>query len=446
MKTHTIFGVCLLIISFLLVGIHLGYAQDEGSTSIFTKFTETFDGYVKNETAARLNEFDRFTKIENSLELKYSRRFGEHFGATLTGLAVYDAVYDVEGDLKVEDEDDYRTYLELREAIVNMTFGNVDLSLGKQQVVWGKTDGFRVLDVVNPLDLKEFILADFLDSRIPLWLGKIDYYFTPEFSLEALIIPDLRFTEPAQAGSEYAFAPPDFPPGIMPVITPVKEPDESFKNTEYGVQFTGLSKGWDFTLNYLYTWDDDPIMKTLLVRCADRCPGTLIISPEHERMHIVGGSFANVFWDTVVRGELAAHIGKYFAVDDLTVPEMVVEKTLLSYALALERKIFDISWTLQFLQETILDYEDAITEDQTDTKFTLRGAKDFMNETLNIVLFTVYGTNEGEFLIRPSVEYAITDSIKIKGGADIFAGGREDSLFGQFDKKDRLYVELKYSF
>lgn len=421
----------------------IGHAQDDEDTNtLFMEFKDAFDGYLKNATAVRADEFDRFVKIENSFELGYSKRLTDMLGITLKGLAVYDAVYDVEEDLHVENEKDYRANLDLREAFVDLTFDKLDLRLGKQQVVWGKTDGFRVLDTVNPLNYKEFVLSDFLDARIPLWMGKVEYYFNTDFSLQALAIPEMQFFEQAKAGSEYELSVLSVPEGIRAMINAPEEPEESFENTEYGLKFTGFYKGWDFTLNYLYSWDDVPIIKKSL----DMATGTLTVSPEHERLHIVGGSFANVFWDAVIRGELAAKIGQYFSVDDPAVPDMVVEKTLLSYALAFERDLFDISWLMQILQETILDYDDDITDDQVDTKITLRGTKNFMNETLEVVVSTIYGVNETEFLIRPSIKYDITDSTKIKVGADFFEGGSSDAMFGQFDKKDRLYVELKYSF
>jgi hypothetical protein len=98
-------------------------------------------------------------------------------------------------------------------------------------------------------------------------------------------------------------------------------------------------------------------------------------------------------------------------------------------------------------------------------KFVMRFPKGIIAVILGITLFLGYflpqvtfntdtddflppsdGLNEGEFLLQPSVEYAINDSTKIKVGADLFEGGNEESLIGQFDDKDRLYVELKYSF
>jgi hypothetical protein len=325
---------------------------------------------------------------------------------------------------------------------VDLTLGDFDLRLGRQQVIWGKTDGFRITDLVNPLDLREFGLADFLDSKIPLWMAKIDWYFSMDYALQCLIIPDLQFIELARAGSEYAFALPAIPLGMRPVINETKEPETSVENTEFGLKISGYYEGWDFTLNYLYTWDDTPTVKKM----PDIHTGTLTVSPEHERLHIAGGTMATVLWDAVVRAEIAAHLGKYFSVSDLTVPGMVVDKTFLSYALAWERDLFDITWLVQFLQEVILDYEDAITDDEVNTRITLRGSKLFINDTLEVALSAAYGLNDGEFLLRPSMTYDITDGLEIKGGIDLFEGGNEQSLIGQFDDRDRFYLELKYSF
>ena len=241
MKKQLIFWCIGLTI--LLFGQQPGYAQDDESESVFATFKDTFDGYLKNATAARLDELDRFVKIENSVELKYSNWLTDHIGVTLTGLAVYDAVYDVEDDLEVEDEEDYRAYVDLREGFLDLTFGKIDLRIGKQQVVWGSTDGFRVTDVVNPLDLREFGLAEFLDARIPLWMGKIDYYLTTDFSLQALIIPEMQFVEPAHAGSEYAFGPPEIPQGFLPIINAVEEPDVLVGEIEaLGVEAHGIGQ------------------------------------------------------------------------------------------------------------------------------------------------------------------------------------------------------------
>jgi len=69
----------------------------------------------------------------------------------------------------------------LREAFVTNSFNLDDnrqlfLKLGRQQVVWGRTDLFRVLDVINPVDFSRNNIYDELqDIRIPMWIAQAEY-------------------------------------------------------------------------------------------------------------------------------------------------------------------------------------------------------------------------------------------------------------------------------
>lgn len=69
----------------------------------------------------------------------------------------------------------------LREAFVTNTFDvgdgkQVFLKLGRQQVVWGRTDLFRVLDVINPVDYsRNNIYDEMQDIRIPMWIATGEY-------------------------------------------------------------------------------------------------------------------------------------------------------------------------------------------------------------------------------------------------------------------------------
>lgn len=51
-----------------------------------------------------------------------------------------------------------------------------NIKVGKQQVVWGRSDLFRVLDVINPMDFsRNSIYDEFEDIRIPLWILQGNY-------------------------------------------------------------------------------------------------------------------------------------------------------------------------------------------------------------------------------------------------------------------------------
>jgi hypothetical protein len=77
---------------------------------------------------------------------------------------------------------------------------DLSLRIGKQQVVWGESDLFRSIDVVNPLDVRQngFVGEDFADFREPLWIAKALYNFGDvasfwnEAGLEAFFSPNSR--------------------------------------------------------------------------------------------------------------------------------------------------------------------------------------------------------------------------------------------------------------
>ncbi len=65
----------------------------------------------------------------------------------------------------------------------------INFRVGRQQVVWGRTDLFRVLDQINPIDFSiQNIYEEFEDSRIPLGI------FSAEWRLGATnMFEDLNF-------------------------------------------------------------------------------------------------------------------------------------------------------------------------------------------------------------------------------------------------------------
>jgi len=123
-------------------------------------------GYLKNETSIHTHSPHDVTKIKNifHLELKYT--FNNNLKLFTLGRVFWDSDNDIKDD---KDLESWEFYMDLR-------LKDFDLRVGRQQVVWGEADGLRINDIINPQDFKEFILQDYIDSRIPLWMGKIDYY------------------------------------------------------------------------------------------------------------------------------------------------------------------------------------------------------------------------------------------------------------------------------
>lgn len=64
----------------------------------------------------------------------------------------------------------------IREFYVDAEIGDLWLRIGKQQIVWGKTDFFRMQDIINPVDFGSHLFFDsFEDIRIPQWIASFQY-------------------------------------------------------------------------------------------------------------------------------------------------------------------------------------------------------------------------------------------------------------------------------
>jgi len=179
-----------------------------------------------------------------------------------------------------------------RELYVDIHLGNLDLRLGKQQVVWGETDGLRLMDVVNPSDWqREFILRDsdegYESTRIPLWLIKAEYFFDKpwfgglliDHSIEIIINPcdnevnrfnigggntkdmDNRYVSTVgdftNEGGAWAFPHPKFPSWYQASLTD-KRPNGEW---EFGARFRGAINEWYFSLNAWYGIQHMPVWK-----------------------------------------------------------------------------------------------------------------------------------------------------------------------------------------
>ncbi|MDX1778021.1 MAG: DUF1302 family protein, partial [Thermodesulfobacteriota bacterium] len=76
------------------------------------------------------------------------------------------------GDPRRRYRDDFHNQRQediLREFYFDYHSNDWEIRIGKQMIVWGEIDGFRLLDLVNPFDLRQFILDEYEDSRIPQW-------------------------------------------------------------------------------------------------------------------------------------------------------------------------------------------------------------------------------------------------------------------------------------
>ena len=433
----------------LLILVKPLWAGSEEETSIWENFE--LNGYLENENSFRLHSPNHFSKIQNLLQLEVQGQPKDWLELYMLTWAMYDAAYDIYPDDYPDPvREEYRTNFSgkgvfdqvFRELYAQIFMDNVSLKLGRQQVVWGEAIGLRITDVVNPQDFREFILDDFIDSRIPLWMAKAELY-KDDWTLELLWIPFFEPDRPALPGSEWewTFDRIRSPPGVTVVEKTPDTPADSLENSELGGRILGLLGGWDLAASYLYGWDRRSARHTRF----DPRTFTLTVEPRFHRAHVFGLTLANAFGPFVPRAEISYHIGKYFNTLDRTDPDGVVKKPYLYYMVGTDYKISDYLFNLQFIQKVTRDYSEQIFEDEVQNNVSLWVQAKFFHETLRPEILILYSANDGSWLIRPKVAYELTDHVITTVGSDIITGSPKD-FFGQFDSNDRIYVEIKYSF
>jgi len=401
----------------------------------------TLHGAIKNETAYFISGDQRLDKMQNRIDLKPESILNDRWEFRGRVLAWYDAAMDIEAtnntDLTASIKNHYRTYAEIKEAYLLYSSDDFDLRLGQQQVVWGKTDGLRLLDIVNPLNMQEFLLDDFLDSRVGVVAARLNYYAYlggNEHEIEFLVIPDAKVTKFAPQGSRWAYAKPTLPTGLTPVSAQGNKPNWSLKNTEYGIAWRSKVAGWDVSLNWFYGWKDNPVLDKNIVL------GQIFITPTYKKMHTIGSSFSNAFGAMVLRGEVAVNVNERIATTTSS-----VASTTWNAALGLDYTQNNWRISPQFFIRHLEKRAQIALEDKNAGFVSLMVSTDYLNEKLKPEVIALLNWSDGSSMIRPKVAYEFSDQITARLGVDLFTGNNT-AFFGQFDQNDRVYSEVEYTF
>ncbi len=364
-----------------------------------------FNGFVRNYTGIELSQDPDLSIVQNTFDLDLTY-YGEK-----TAFLVHPVM---------SQNMDKTLDIALREAYIDLFFNKVDVRIGKQQIIWGKSDGIFITDVVSPKDLREFILPDFNEIRIGVTGIKTDYYkgnATFEFIWLPVFTPNI-LPDPA---SRWNLTHTDF-------STSSDSIDMSIENSEVFGRTAFYTPEADLELICGYMWDDEPTPVS---------PSTFT----HHRLGIVGGSVSTDFKGFVFRSEGAYYIGKYFMNTVGAPPE---RKDYIHYLVGVNYNLN--GWTLssQFIQKVIMDYDASLASPHITNSLTFLAGKDFFDNLLRFEVFTYFGFNDLNGLVRPKLSYSLTDDVNLLIGANLFFGS--SGTFGQYDDNDMVYAKIKLSF
>ena len=182
-----------------------------------------------------------------------------------------------ESQLKWDCRDNAHPYCALREFYAEVEYKDTFLRVGRQQIVWGKTDAFRLQDKINPLDLGYHnVFPDLEERRIPIWSLDLIHSFGDvgpfeDVSLEFAWVWDRFIPDQfGQCGEPYAFtascearADAGGHQLFNFSLARVDTVDWKIQNTEPGLrlEFRIPEPSIAFSLSAFYTHQDTPVAK-----------------------------------------------------------------------------------------------------------------------------------------------------------------------------------------
>jgi len=95
-------------------------------------------------------------------------------------------------DVRLDTSEDYRSEWRAHDVWAQYSGDHLSLKLGKQNVVWGAVEGGEVVDVITPLDRRDFLVADLSGMRQTQWMAVLSAYEYPS-SWQAFITVEPTF-------------------------------------------------------------------------------------------------------------------------------------------------------------------------------------------------------------------------------------------------------------
>ncbi|KAB2964234.1 DUF1302 family protein [Zoogloea sp.] len=364
------------------------------------------------------------------------------------------------------------------------------LKLGKQQVVWGRTDLFRVLDVINPVDYSRNNIYDELqDIRIPMWIAQAEWRMGASETMQdrnlQLIwnFDQFRANNLGQCGtanvaldagcffrgmrtlwdyggtvSNFANVGPDtylatnFGPGQIGLAN-VNLPKWSLANTQIGGKFEGVTMGGlNFSLNALHYRSQLPSLhggkratNSFTGQYQNAWPYLISFDMEFPRVNLLGGSmdFQSEALGAAFRFEGAMTWGEEFA--NTNREQLYSKNRVWRSVIGVDRPTF-VSWinpnrttlfSAQLFWQHIFDHE------RENGGVGERGIPDFKDNFIGTLLMKGFLAGDRispqliiardfrsrTHAIAPALEWSTTDKLKFTFGANFKGGSNGGNSF-----------------
>ncbi|MBI4838766.1 MAG: hypothetical protein HY806_06415 [Nitrospirae bacterium] len=329
--------------------------------------------------------------------------------------------------------------LEMREGYVDFTSSKWDLRIGRQVITWGVGDLIFINDVF-PKDYEAFFSGrpmEYLKKGVDgIKMG----VYPSAVSAEVIVIPFFEPNVYPDGNRFYMFDP-------MPAVTnrEEREPSSSLDHTETALRIYRDIAGFDTSLYYYRGFFRQSAMHP------DSMSSTTKMDLFYPELSVYGASAQG----RALSGVLSVEAGYYDSRQDESGTDPMIANSQSKILFGYQRQIWeDFTMGLQYYAEYMHDYSEyernipaGFPQERKLQQLTSARVTQFlMHQTLRLSFFSFYSTSDGDYLLNPEIKYNLSDNSWAAIGGNIFGGGDEWSRFGQLEKNDNLYTQMRYEF
>lgn len=336
------------------------------------------------------------------------------------------------------------------EAYLRLYYDRISLQAGYFKTTWGKGDDIHVVDVLNPIDYRDFVNPDYIDRKLAQPMIKLDVYAGREGRLELVWVPVLTpdlvplegpwVPREVRALQRTLAASPLVGPGLdeldpADAYDAVHQAGRRFDRGQLGARFTTTARGVDLGALYSFGFYREPVfdLEKLAAAAADPdTPPELADAVDFNRLHLFGLEAATVAAGINLRAELAYLMSDDFAANDPGIPNHSV-----AYVFGGDRNLGLSNLNLNLQTRGQVDLG------KPDTHHTLVATLSdrLRNDRVRPEFSAIHNPEDGDGALRPSIAFVLRDDARLRLRGSFFYGNR-DTMFGQF--RDTDFVELEF--
>jgi hypothetical protein len=328
--------------------------------------------------------------------------------------------------------------VDLREAYAGYTKGPLDVQLGRQIITWGVGDLFFIDDVF-PKDWNSFFSgrpAEYLKLGVDAVRAR---YSADMMNGEFVVIPFFFTPDTLPSPERFIFFDPFAAvPNRREVL-----PASRLSNTELALRL--YRQVWDFDVSlYAYRgfWRDpsarvdNPVSPATVTRFF---PPLSVYGASAQR-----GLFAGV---------LSLEGGYYDSRQDRSGDDQTIPNSQWRLLAGYQRELWeDFVAGVQGYAEIMASYgayRHALPagmppQDEFRGVGSIRLTQLLDYQTWRLSVFAAYSPTDADYFLQPEASYKLTDQLSVALGANIFAGQRPTTFFGQFERDDNVYARVRF--